>query len=197
MRELVTQLLNALEFHQSQTRPIHNTELAIKAAREYLATEPSGELAQSAEPVAWVNFARKKPTAKSLSFSRELTIFEKANGFVSNPLYLHPPQPHAEPEQSGERAELANEIRSTANHLSRYDTPGFPMNPFAAVCHKAADMLEADAREAKRVPMSDGVIAVITDACFQAVADQGTTVLMRAVARAIEAHHGITQGEKP
>ena len=39
-RALVTQMLNALEYHQSQTRPIHNTELAIEAAREYLATEP-------------------------------------------------------------------------------------------------------------------------------------------------------------
>ena len=134
-RALVTQLLEVLE---STTYNGPKMGRAIKSAREYLATEPSGE-----------------------------------------------------------RAELANEIRSTANHLSRYDTPGFPMNPFAAVCHKAADMLEADAREAKRVPISDGVIAVITDACFQAVADQGTTVLMRAVARAIEAHHGITPADKP
>jgi len=42
----VTQLLNALEYHQSQTRPIHNTELAIEAAREYLAIEPIGERAE-------------------------------------------------------------------------------------------------------------------------------------------------------
>lgn len=48
-RALVTQLLNALEYHQSQTRPIHNTELAIESAREYLATEPSGERAELIE----------------------------------------------------------------------------------------------------------------------------------------------------
>jgi len=36
-RKLIEQMLNALEYHQLQTRPIHNTELAIEAAREYLA----------------------------------------------------------------------------------------------------------------------------------------------------------------
>ena len=45
-RALVTQMLNALEHHQSQTRPIHKTEFAITAAREYLAAEPSGERAE-------------------------------------------------------------------------------------------------------------------------------------------------------
>ena len=45
-RALVTQMLNALEHHQSQTRPIHKTEFAITAAREYLETEPSGERAE-------------------------------------------------------------------------------------------------------------------------------------------------------
>ena len=52
-RALVTQLLNALEYHQSHTRPIHNTELAIEAAREYLATEPSGERAELIEKLRW------------------------------------------------------------------------------------------------------------------------------------------------
>ena len=45
-RALVTQMLNALEHHQSQTRPIHKTEFAITAAREYLEAEPSGERAE-------------------------------------------------------------------------------------------------------------------------------------------------------
>ena len=48
-RALVTQLLNALEYHQSHTRPIHNTELAIEAAREYLATDASGGRAELIE----------------------------------------------------------------------------------------------------------------------------------------------------
>lgn len=46
------------------------------------------------------------------------------------------------------------------------------------------------------VALRDSTIDTITDACFQAVADQGTTVLMRAVARAVERQHGIAaQGE--
>lgn len=45
MRELLQKALNALEYHTQQTRPIHNTELAIDALREALA-------APEPEPVA-------------------------------------------------------------------------------------------------------------------------------------------------
>jgi len=52
------------------------------------------EIAQSVEPVAWVRFARKKPTVTSLSFFSDLTPLQKAHGFVSTPLcHCHPPQP--------------------------------------------------------------------------------------------------------
>ena len=54
------------------------------------------EIAQSVEPVAWVRFARKKPTVTSLSFFSDLTPLQKAHGFVSTPLcHCHPPQPQA------------------------------------------------------------------------------------------------------
>lgn len=43
------------------------------------------------------------------------------------------------------------------------------------------------------IALRDSTIDAIADACFQAVGDQGTTVLMRQVARAIERHHGITK----
>lgn len=35
-REVMQQALSALEYHTQQTRPIHNTELAIEALREAL-----------------------------------------------------------------------------------------------------------------------------------------------------------------
>lgn len=41
------------------------------------------------------------------------------------------------------------------------------------------------------IALRDSTIDAITDGCFQAVGYQGTTVLMRAVARAVERHHGI------
>ena len=54
------------------------------------------EIVQSVEPVAWVRFARKKPTVTSLSFFSDLTPLQKAHGFVSTPLcHCHPPQPQA------------------------------------------------------------------------------------------------------
>lgn len=45
------------------------------------------------------------------------------------------------------------------------------------------------------IAFHDSTIDTITDACFEAVADQGTTALMRAVARAVERQHGIFSGE--
>jgi len=80
MRELVTQLLNALEYHQSQTRPIHNTELSIEAAREYLATEPknvrqvdtldvAGERAELIDRQRWVQEHGANPAMRALAKS--------------------------------------------------------------------------------------------------------------------------------
>jgi len=39
MEEILRQALNALEYHTQQTRPIHNTELAIDALRAVLNKE--------------------------------------------------------------------------------------------------------------------------------------------------------------
>lgn len=53
-RELFRQALNALVHHTQQTRPIHNTDLAIAALRSALA-------APQPEPVAWIAVADKMP----------------------------------------------------------------------------------------------------------------------------------------
>ena len=48
-RQLIADLLSALEYHTEQTRPIEFSRVAIEAAREYL-RKP----AQQQEPVAWI-----------------------------------------------------------------------------------------------------------------------------------------------
>lgn len=57
-RALLEQALNALEWHTQQTRPIHNTELAIEALRDELAkpepTQPAWHDAPT-EAGLWVN----------------------------------------------------------------------------------------------------------------------------------------------
>ena len=47
-KELIADLLSALEYHTEQTRPIQFSKVAIEAAREYL-KKPAQQ-----EPVAWV-----------------------------------------------------------------------------------------------------------------------------------------------
>ena len=118
-RALVTQLVEALNDIYLHGDTHLSVKKIITAAREYLATE-------------------QKPTLKEALTQQGIKLRTE----------FEPKQRDSElaTEPSGERAELIAELRSTANHLSRYDTPGFPMNPFAAVCHQAADMLEADVR---------------------------------------------------
>ena len=45
-REMISDLLSALEYHAEQTRPIHITMLAIKAAREHLSKAAPAPVAQ-------------------------------------------------------------------------------------------------------------------------------------------------------
>ena len=49
-RQLIEDLLSALEYHTEQTRPIEFSKVAIQAAREYL-QKPTQQ-----EPVAWEQF---------------------------------------------------------------------------------------------------------------------------------------------
>ena len=50
-RQLIADLLSALEYHTEQTRPIQFSKVAIEAAREYL-RKPAQQPAQQQEPVA-------------------------------------------------------------------------------------------------------------------------------------------------
>lgn len=52
-RQLISDLLSALEYHAEQTRPIHSTTVAIQAAREHLRTAPAYE-AGKADAREWL-----------------------------------------------------------------------------------------------------------------------------------------------
>ena len=108
-------------------------------------------------------------------------------------------------EPSGERAELIAQLRDA--HGRRFDTSPPPYSRAADMLEADADlrtqlarrtvernmaisMLEADAQQAKRVPMSEKQIDKI-HADTARLAQIRTTFFI-AFARAIEAHHGIT-----
>ena len=156
---LVTQMLNALEYHQLQTRPIHNTELAIEAAREYLATEPAQTLTEAL-------------AQQGIKLRTEFEPKQRDSELATEP--------------SGERAELIAKLRTgwTVMEESEFER-------LDGLCRKAADMLEADAQQAKRVPMTDREISEIVNRYYRLMGPAE-------FARAIEAHHGITEpAEKP
>jgi hypothetical protein len=52
-REMISDLLSALEYHAEQTRPIHSTTTAIQAAREHLRKAAPAPVARS-EPTAFI-----------------------------------------------------------------------------------------------------------------------------------------------
>ena len=158
-RALVTQMLNALEHHQSQTRPIHKTEFAITAAREYLETA-------------------LKPTLKEALTQQGIklrTEFEpKQRDHIEDSLGM-----------VGDRAELVAMLRSACIDGTLH----------AKLVNKAADMLEADAQQAKRVPMTPEHLCALADRLTPNT-ETGSLDYLR-YARAIEAHHGITPADKP
>ena len=83
-----------------------------------------------------------------------------------------------EDEPSGERAEL---IARLAKQWAELD----PADPYRADVGRAVSMLEADAQQAKRVPMTDREISEIVNRYYRLMGPEE-------FARAIEAHHGIT-----
>ena len=89
-------------------------------------------------------------------------------------------------EPSGERAEL---IARLVKQWAELD----PVDPYRADIGKAADMLEADAQQAKRVPLAGDEIEKIADGCRAGAG----SVWPHAFARALEAHHKILPTEKP
>ena len=126
-RALVMQMLEALEvgwsprFTGKDARAL--SDAAITAAREYLATEPSGER------------ARRKAAHESHCYQGE---YEDTCKYGDTDC---PAQRNSEPKPSGERAELIAQLRDA--HGRRFDTSPSPYS-------RAADMLKADAQQANK-----------------------------------------------
>jgi hypothetical protein len=80
MRQLIEDLISAMEYHVEQTRPIHSTTVALQAAREAIKAQP----APVQEPVAWVR-EHELPLAPGDAFSWVETFVHKT------PLYTTPP----------------------------------------------------------------------------------------------------------
>ena len=82
-------------------------------------------------------------------------------------------------EPSAERAEL---LHALSGHIGWANTVGYA--ELGKSLRKAADMLEADAQQAKQVPMSADDVY---QCGLRGAMEDGTAALVRAV----EAHHGI------
>jgi hypothetical protein len=54
MKQLIEDLISAMEYHVEQTRPIHSTTVALQAAREALKAQPT-PVQPVQEPVAWAD----------------------------------------------------------------------------------------------------------------------------------------------
>ena len=85
-RQLIADLLSALEYHTEQTRPIEFSKVAIEAAREYL-QKPTQQ-----EPVAWGVFeGNLHDMFFSPSEAQEMADLKGTHAEV-RPLYTTPPQ---------------------------------------------------------------------------------------------------------
>ena len=83
-RQLIEDLLSALEYHTEQTRPIEFSKVAIQAAREYL-QKPTQQ-----EPVAWGVFeGNLHDMFFSPSEAQEMADLKGTHAEV-NPLYTAP-----------------------------------------------------------------------------------------------------------
>jgi len=181
-RALVIQLLNALEYHQSQTRPIHNTELTIEAAREYLATEPSGERAELIAQLirkadAWDHL---HPTATRPNVCRKAADMLEADAQpkqVTCQIYGH---------VVGACVECNTHMEADKREpvCPSCQAPGLL---YECVHCSANSYPKGVAQQANRAPLSDEQI--------KDIAADNSLDSIHAVARAIEAAHGI--GAKP
>ena len=124
-QELLQQALDALEYHTAQTRPIHNTELAIDAIRAHLA-KPQGEPSTR-------QYYYRNSTCKALTSNDPDCICWHDEGagpypkepdnlrlnWRAKPFYLHPAHTEAEIEQIMEAAEYSENMDVFRESLRR------------------------------------------------------------------------------
>jgi hypothetical protein len=81
MKQLIEDLISAMEYHVEQTRPVHMTTVAIQAAREALKAMPA------AQPAPWVGLTleehveiMRRTTIPSRAAAIEAKLKEKNRG---------------------------------------------------------------------------------------------------------------------
>jgi hypothetical protein len=88
MRQLIEDLISAMEYHVEQTRPIHTTTVALQAAREALRAQP----APVQEPYCYVDPVHL--AALNTDQSALVTLHKNPSGYASRGLYTTlPAQP--------------------------------------------------------------------------------------------------------
>ena len=108
-KALLEQALDALEHHTEQTRPIHNTQVAMDEIRAALERSPHPQ----AEPVAW----RWQSTFGGWSYGKkdQINIYVLRDGYAVQPLYAAPPASR-KPLTDEEMLEVFRQNSSLARH---------------------------------------------------------------------------------
>jgi hypothetical protein len=119
MRQLIEDLISAMEYHVEQTRPIHSTTVALQAAREALRAQP----APVQEP-EW------KQIAEDLRF-HGLTLVKTATGYAV--LKLGAVQAQATP--PAQPAPVQEPVAWIADTKRGYNTVGYECKKVNALPH--------------------------------------------------------------
>jgi hypothetical protein len=84
MKQLIEDLISAMEYHVEQTRPIHSTTVALQAAKEALKAQPT----PVQEPVGeWIGSRSKDSDPKRISWKPGYVMSAK----VGDKIYTTPP----------------------------------------------------------------------------------------------------------
>jgi len=85
MKQLIEDLISAMEYHVEQTRPIHSTTVALQAAKEALKAQPT----PVQEPVGeWIGSRSKDSDPKRISWKPGYVMSAK----VGDKIYTTPPE---------------------------------------------------------------------------------------------------------
>jgi hypothetical protein len=130
MKQLIEDLISAMEYHVEQTRPVHMTTVAIQAAKDALKAMPAAQPAPTVqEPVAWMhvmdNTEGIKANGKGIvsitqkrkhPFGKPGVDFSKSYPVTSTPLYTTPPAQQARELVGLDEDEVEDCARGCANH---------------------------------------------------------------------------------
>ena len=193
-RALVTQMLNALEHHQSQTRPIHKTEFAITAAREYLATEPKqlGTITFGGCPACGKQSCIARSCMTTEPSGERAELIARLNECLSGPAALTT----REATSIKDAADMLEADAGWEQVARAQDAKVRALAGEPGGIEKLREVLaKANPQQAKRVPMTPEHLCALADRLTPNTETGSLDYLL--YARAIEAHHVITPAEKP